>query len=164
MDPALHFLRERIPLDDSAPRVVRTRVAGFAPVLGNATDTVRLAASEVASAFLRFGQAENFELRIYLGDDRFRVEVVDSMLSEKNLTIPDDPEGEVRLRILDQSTDRWGVLGDGVPSSGSRSLEKVGTRRSRLTARKCGRRGHVDLVWSRSQTIRARPIQETNVG
>ena len=42
------------------------------------------------------------------------MEVVDSMLSERNLTAPVDLEGEVRLRILNRTTDRWGVLGDGV--------------------------------------------------
>jgi hypothetical protein len=115
MDPELHFLyRERIPLDESAPRVIRARLAGFAPILRDATDTIRLAASEVAAAFLRHGRADTFEFRLYVGDGRFRVEVVDSMLSEQNLTVPDDEEGEFRLRILDQSTDRWGVLGDGV--------------------------------------------------
>lgn len=115
MDPVLHFLyRERIPLDDAAPWLIRTRVAGFAPLLGSAIEAVRLAASELAAGFLRYGRAESFEFRFYMGDDRFRVEVVDSLLSERNFTVPDDPEGVTRLRILDQTTNRWGVLGDGV--------------------------------------------------
>lgn len=115
MDPTLQFLyRERVPLDASAPRVIRARVAGFAPVLGAALEEVRLAASEVASAFLRHGRAQTFEFRIYLGSDRVRVEMVDSMLSEQNLTVPYDEEGELRRSILDGTTDRWGVLGDGV--------------------------------------------------
>ncbi len=89
-------------------------MAGFAPLLGSTIEAVRLAASELASAFLRYGRAESFEFRFYMGDDRFRVEVVDSILSERNLTDPDDHEGVTRMRILDEATNRWGVLGDGV--------------------------------------------------
>ena len=115
MDPTIQLLyREQIPLDSSAPRVIRTRIGGFAPLLSDATGDMVLAASELAAAFLLYGQAESFELRLYAGDDRFRLELLDSMLSEQNLTAPHDNEGQMRHKILDAATDRWGVLGDGV--------------------------------------------------
>lgn len=114
MDPAIQLLyREPILLDESAPRTVRSRIAALSPLLGEATQDIQLAASELATAFLRYGGAKGFEFRLFAGDDRFRVEMVDSLMSEQNLTSPAD-EGNVRRRILDSVTDRWGVLGDGI--------------------------------------------------
>jgi hypothetical protein len=115
MDSAIGLLyREQIPLDELAPRTIRTRIGSFAPLLAGATENTILAANELASAFLRHGGAESFELRIYAADDRVRVELLDSMLSEANLTAPHDQEGQLRLHLLDAITDRWGVLGNGI--------------------------------------------------
>ena len=115
MDAAMRLLyREKIPLDELAPRTIRARVGGFGPLLVGATENTILAADELASAFLRHGAAESFELRIYAGEDRVRVELLDSMLSEANLTAPQDEEGQLRLQLLAAVTDRWGVLGDGI--------------------------------------------------
>jgi hypothetical protein len=129
MDPAIRLLyREQIPLDELAPRTIRTRIGSFAPLLAGGTENTILAANELASAFLRHGGAESFELRIYDGDDRVRVELLDSMLSEANLTAPQDQEGQMRLQLLDAVTDRWGVLGNGI------SLVWFEVRRDELAA------------------------------
>ena len=115
MDPASRLLyRERIPLDEIAPRTIRARIRGFAPLLAGAIEEATLAANELASAFLRNGTAESFEIRIYEGEGVVRVELLDSMFSEANLTAPQDDEGQLRLQVLNGITDRWGVLGDGV--------------------------------------------------
>ncbi|HJR86700.1 MAG TPA: hypothetical protein VJ930_03475 [Acidimicrobiia bacterium] len=115
MDPAVELIyRERIPLDESALRAIRTRIRGFAPLLGDQTEDALLAADEIASAFIRHGGAESFEVRLYAGEDRCRVELLDSMISEANLTAPQDDEGAVRLKVLEAVTERWGVLGDGI--------------------------------------------------
>ena len=115
MDPAVELIyRERIPLDESALRAIRTRIRGFAPLLGDQTEDALLAADEIASAFIRHGAAESFEVRLYAGEDRCRVELLDSMISEANLTAPQDDEGAVRLKVLEAVTERWGVLGDGI--------------------------------------------------
>ena len=114
-DPAVELIyRERIPLNESALRAIRTRIRGFAPLLGDQTQNALLATNELASAFLRHGEAESFEVRLYAGEDRFRVELLDSMLSEANLTAPKDDEGALRLKVLEAVTNRWGVLGDGI--------------------------------------------------
>lgn len=115
MDPVVELIyRERIPLDESALRAIRSRIGGFSPLLSDLTDNALLAADELASAFLRHGEAESFEVRFYAGEDRFRVELLDSILSEAHLTAPKDDEGALRLKVLEAVTDRWGVLGNGI--------------------------------------------------
>ena len=56
MDPAIQLLyREHILLDESAPQTVRSRIAAFSPLLGEVGPDIQLAASELATAFLRYG-------------------------------------------------------------------------------------------------------------
>lgn len=105
---------EFFPLNGETPRTLRKRIASFEPLLGHALSAVQLAASELASGYVRYGHADGFTFRLFIGDDRFRVEMIDGLTSEQALTSPGDPEGSFRLAILDGATDRWGVLGDGV--------------------------------------------------
>ena len=71
--------------------------------------------SEIATAFARHSDSnDKLEFRLFDGEDRFRVELADSLPAEY-LTgaSPEGREEFFRQRILDQLTDRWGVLGDG---------------------------------------------------
>ena len=109
-----HIYREFFPLQQSTPGKIRSRIGSFAPLLESATDAMKMAASEMTAAFLRYGRADGFVFRLFAGDEAFRVEMIDSLLTEQQLSSPQDQEGLLRLSILNAATDRWGILGNGV--------------------------------------------------
>lgn len=114
MDERLRLLfREEFHLDDMTPRAVRHRIASFAPLLGGATADVQLAATEVATAFARQREPDSsIEVRLF-GVDRFRVEISNSLKADDLLATDQGGEPSMRRAILDETTDRWGVLGNG---------------------------------------------------
>lgn len=114
MDEPLRLIyREDFHLDDLTPRAVRHRIASFEPLLGDATSAIQLAASEVSTAFAREREPDSsILLRLRGVDLLFRVEVSNS-LTEDYLLTGDGDERFLRRHILDESTDRWGVLGNG---------------------------------------------------
>ena len=115
MDERLRLIfREEFHLDDLTPRAVRHRIASFEPLLGDATLAIQLAASEVSTAFAREREPDSsilFRLRGF--DLLFRVEVSNSLSEDYLLTTEDAGERFLRRQVLDDSTDRWGVLGNG---------------------------------------------------
>ena len=110
-----HIYQERLPLTFETPRLLRQRVASFAPLLGDTTGAVQQAVSEIATAFARHSDShDTLEFRLFGGEDRFRVELADSLPADYLTGASRKGREEFfRQRILDQLTDRWGVLGDG---------------------------------------------------
>lgn len=115
MDERLRLVyREEFHLDDTTPHSVRTRLASFEPLLGNATTAIQLAASEVSTAFARERQPDSsMELRLFGVDHVFRVELFDSLSEDQLLSMEKGGERFIRRQVLDETTDRWGVLGNG---------------------------------------------------
>ena len=76
MDQHLELVyQEEVPLTMEAARLLRQRVASFAPLLGDTTGAVQQAVSEVATAYARHrGHDDKLEFRLYGGEERFRVE------------------------------------------------------------------------------------------
>ncbi|HJQ94583.1 MAG TPA: hypothetical protein VJ935_02605 [Acidimicrobiia bacterium] len=106
--------REEFNLDDKTPRAVRHRIGSFEPLLGEVTARVLLAASEVATAFARQREPDtSIELRLFGVDDLFRIEISNSLTEKYLLALEGEGQGFIRRQVLDKSTDRWGVLGDG---------------------------------------------------
>lgn len=114
MDKTMRLIfREEFHLDDMTPGVVRNRIGSFAPLLGDATSRVQLAASEVTTAFARQREPNtSIQLRL-LGIDRFRVEISDTLSAETLASSKKRSERSFRIQILDDTTDSWGVLGNG---------------------------------------------------
>lgn len=114
MDEALRLLfREEFHLDDLTPRAVRHRIASFASLLGNATSAIQLAATEVTTAFAREREPDtSIDFRLF-GTDRFRVEISNSLHADYLLSTDNGGERFIRRTVLDDTTDRWGVLGNG---------------------------------------------------
>lgn len=115
MDERLRLVyREEFHLNDMTPQSVRTRLASFEPLLGNATTAIQLAASEVSTAFARERQPDSsMELRLFGVDHVFRVELFDSLSEDQLLSMEKGGERFIRRQVLDETTDRWGVLGNG---------------------------------------------------
>ena len=107
--------QEELSLTVETPRLLRRRVASFAPLLGDTTGAMQQAVSEIATAFARHPSSDDrLEFRLFDGEDRFRVELADSLPAEYLTGASREGQEEFfRQRILDQLTDRWGVLGDG---------------------------------------------------
>lgn len=114
MDETLRLIfREEFHLDDMTPHVVRDRIGSFAPLLGDVTTRVQLAASEVTTAFARQREPNtSIEFRL-LGVDRFRVEISDTLSAGTLASTKRRSERSFRIQILDDATDSWGVLGNG---------------------------------------------------
>ena len=107
--------QEALPLNMGTPRLLRQRLASLAPLLGDTTGVVQLAMSEIATAFARHSTGgDKLEIRLFASDDRFRVELADSLPTEYLTAASREGREEFfRQRILDDVTDRWGVFGNG---------------------------------------------------
>ena len=115
MDEHLRLIfQEEFHLDDLTPRAVRHRIDTFEPFLGNATSSIRLAASEVSTAFARERQPDSsMEMRLLGVDLLFRVEISNSLDEGYLLQSERGKEQFLRRQVLDDTTDRWGVIGNG---------------------------------------------------
>jgi hypothetical protein len=115
MDERLRLIfREEFQLDDMTPRAVRHRIASFEPLLAEITPSVLLDSSEVATAFARQRDPDTLvELRLFGTDQLFRIEISNSLTAKYLLALEEEGEGFIRRQLLDEVTDRWGVLGDG---------------------------------------------------
>lgn len=115
MDERLRLIfREEFHLDDLTPRAVRRRIASFEPLLGAATSAIQLAASEVSTAFAREREPDSSIVFRLLGIGHlFRVEMSNSLTEDYLLRIDDGGERFLRRHVLDDTTDSWGVMGNG---------------------------------------------------
>lgn len=108
------IFREEFPLDDLTPRAVRQRIASFEPLLGDATSAIQLAASEVSTVFAREREPQSLIVFRLLGIDHvFRVEISNSLSEECLLLTDDGGERSLRRHLLDETTNCWGVMGNG---------------------------------------------------
>lgn len=116
MDEHLRLIfREQFHLDDLTPRAVRHRIGTFEPLLGDAMSSIKLAASEVSTAFARERPLHNslMEMRLLGVDVLFRVEISNSLDEGYLLQTERGKEQFLRRQVLDDTTDRWGVIGNG---------------------------------------------------
>ena len=105
--------QENLPLDPSILRTIRQRLEGFRPLLRDTTDRLKLACTEVVSAFITSGgKSKTLDLRVSASEEAVRIEMLDS-LDQKALFDGVDEEHRLRLAILNTHTARWGVVGDG---------------------------------------------------